>query len=345
MPNDLPERIIGAASFVQRQSLCLPGTTPDEAIHSGDPEFANGLVQTFNASENNMTEELVLLKAELREADTETFWKRLMQGMTKLTNAQYGFVAKRILVNDEDSAVEMPKLGEEGSCLMGVAFYLNEETGEEKMFRDYKYVAWGAPCGHMRHDKVFLIPNNMSRFILNNPNKFPVQPEAYIGIPLFSDGKCFAHFGMMWTQEALDNRKVSWGYMEMLLHALEDMIADRILQSGSALRDAATKESKRALSMPQEVQTSNGITTMESIYNKVISANLVGQDQSLKPYAKSLSHELRTPMQGVVGMLDVMHATVEDALAAQSDSRFTNVFSALKENIEIIQGMVICILI
>ena len=54
--------------------------------------------------------------------------------------------------------------------------------------------------------------------------------EGYLGIPLFADGKCFAHFGMMWTQEGLDKRENSWGYTEMLLHALEDMITERLLR-------------------------------------------------------------------------------------------------------------------
>jgi signal transduction histidine kinase len=59
---------------------------------------------------------------------------------------------------------------------------------------------------------------------------------------------------------------------------------------------------------------------------------------SLKPFARSLSHELRTPMHGVIGMLDVMHATVQEAIESQQNSKSRNIFQALKENIEVVQG-------
>jgi signal transduction histidine kinase len=60
--------------------------------------------------------------------------------------------------------------------------------------------------------------------------------------------------------------------------------------------------------------------------------------QSLKPYARSLSHELRTPMHGVIGMLDVMHAKVQEAIEAQDNPKIGIIFQALKENIEVVQG-------
>jgi signal transduction histidine kinase len=72
---------------------------------------------------------------------------------------------------------------------------------------------------------------------------------------------------------------------------------------------------------------------------KVIPTDAITALQSLKPYVRSLSHELRTPMQGVVGMLDVMHATVQEAIEGQPNSKVRNVFQALKENIEVVQGM------
>ena len=54
--------------------------------------------------------------------------------------------------------------------------------------------------------------------------------------------------------------------------------------------------------------------------------------------ARSLSHELRTPMQGVVGMLDVMMANVKDAAEGLNDVRMRRVLATLKENIEAVQG-------
>ena len=308
-----------ALAAIERRSLCLSSPQPGIAAHHGEHGFSDNLTKYFSVSENNAAERLVDLKAELKSADTETFWRRLMEGMTEICHAQYAFVAKRILVDDHDSAIEMPPIGEPGSCLLGVAFYYNDGKSPpvQGLLRDYKYLAWGAPCAHMRHDKVFLIPEKLSSFITNNPNAFPFPTEAYLGVPLFSEGKCFAHFGMMWTQEGLSGRDVSWGHLEMILHSLEDLILDRLLHGQSFTKTAPSANSKTSKVIPQEAITAS---------------------QSLKPYARSLSHELRTPMQGVVGMLDVMHATVQEAIEGQQNSKIRNVFQALKENIEVVQG-------
>ena len=312
-------------NVLERKSLCLSGPNPGIATHYGESGFADSINKYFPAPENNATERLVDLKAELKAADTEAFWRRLMEGMTELCHAQYGFVAKRILIDDHDSAVEMPPIGEPGSCLLGVAFYYNDGQAQpiQGMHRDYKYLAWGAPCAHMRHDKVFLIPERLSTFITNNPNAFPFPTEAYLGVPLFSGGKCLAHFGMMWTQAGLDQRDVSWAFLELVLHSLEDLILERLLSGQSFAKDAPS----RAASVSKQPQL-----------NKVIPQEAITTSQSLKPYARSLSHELRTPMQGVVGMLDVMHATVQEAIEGQKNSHLRNVFQALKENIEVVQG-------
>lgn len=305
------------AGIIERQSLCLPSLEPGVPTQHGEKGFAENISRHFNPSESNAVERLVNLKQELRDADTETFWRRLMEGMTEICQAQYGFVAKRILTDDQNSAVEMPPLGEAGSCLLGVAFYYNDGDQQKAMHRDYKYLAGGAPCGYMKHDKVFLIPEQMSSFITNNPNALPLPAEGYIGLPLFSDGKCFAHFGMMWTQEGLDRRETSWNYIELLLHSLEDMVTQRLVSGEGFAKPPSTTMPRPTQVLPREAITS--------------------RTQSLKPYAKSLSHELRTPMQGVVGMLDVMHATVQEQIESLSNPSIRHVFHTLKDNIEIIQ--------
>ena len=303
------------AEMLQRTSLCVSGPLPGIPFHHGDEGFQESVQQHYSISENNAVEKVVHLKAALKKATTYDFWRLLMEGMTSITSAQYGFVAKRILVDDQDAAVEMPPIGEPGSCLLGVAFYYNDGDQIQGLHRDYKYLAYGAPCHHMKHDKVFLIPNNLQKFITNNPNKFPFPTEAYLGIPLFAEGKCFAHFGMMWTQQALDRLDLGWAFIEMLLHTLEDTINDRLVE-GESFRKPM-EENKPA---------------------KVIPHQAVTAAQSLKPYARSLSHELRTPMQGVVGMLDVMHATVQESLEGQSDAVVRKVLKTLRENIEVVQG-------
>ncbi len=311
-------KIIQADALVdmlERTTLCVSSPEPMVAAHGGDEGFREIVGQHYSVVENNAVEQLVQLKQNLRDAPTEEFWSSLMEGMTTIAGAQYGFVAKRILVDDENSAVEMPPIGEPGSCLLGVAFYYNDGAALKNLHRDYKYLAYGAPCHNMRHDKVFLIPNGLPQFITNNPNKFPFPTEAYLGVPLFAEGKCFGHFGMMWTEGGVRDLKLGWAYIEMILHALEDIILERLTSGQSYAKD------------PDQNKAS-----------KVIPTEAVTAAQSLKPYARSLSHELRTPMQGVVGMLDVMHATVQESLEGINDIGVRKIFKTLRENIEVVQG-------
>ena len=309
----------GLVGLMERTSLCMSGPCPGVAAHDGDSSFVPSVLEHFTVQENNAVERLVHLKTELKDASTYDFWRILMEGMTSICGAQYGFVAKRILVDDQNSAVEMPLIGEPGSCLLGVAFYYNDGRELKNLHRDYKYLAYGAPCHNMKHDKVFLIPSGLPQFVTNNPNQFPFPTEAYLGVPLFAEGKCFAHFGMMWTTQGLDKKPLSWALVEMLLHALEDLILERLVEGQSFVRAG---EANRAA--------------------KVIPQDAVTAAQSLKPYARSLSHELRTPMQGVVGMLDVMHATVQESLEGQPDAVVRKVLKTLRDNIEVVQGLWSC---
>lgn len=312
-PESQPETLI------DRTSLCLPDFARGSIVHGGEPGFKEVLQQYFPIHESNATSRLVDLKCRLKRASTHDFWAILMEEMCEITGSQCGFVAKRILVDDRESAVEMPELGEPGSCLMGVAFYVNNGTDVKELYRDYRYHAYGTPCANMRHDKVFVIPERMSEFIPNNPNadSFPWKTsEAFIGVPLFSEGKCFAHFGLIWSSEGAVRRKLGWSFIEMFLHSLEDMILQRVEEGRGFAKEAAAPESAPA---------------------KVIPLSAITASQSLKPYARSLSHELRTPMQGVVGMLDIMYSTVLDAITNQQSDRVREVFKDLKGHIETVQ--------
>ncbi|KAL6716322.1 hypothetical protein ACLMJK_005888 [Lecanora helva] len=300
--------------MMERTTLCVPGPEPGIPAHEGDEGFRETVGQHYSVEENNAVEQLVRLKTRLREASTYDFWKILMEEMTSLTGAQFGFVTKRILVDEQNAAVEMPPIGEPGSCLLGVAFYYNDGGKYADFQRDYKYLAYGAPCHNMKHDKVFLIPDGLPHFVPNNPNQFPFPPEAYLGVPLFAEGKCFGHFGMMWSVPGVQNLRLGWAYIEMLMHSLEDLILERLVERQGYAKDV--ERNKLAKVIPNEAVTAA---------------------QSLKPYARSLSHELRTPMQGVVGMLDVMHATVQESLEGQSDSTVRKIFKTLRENIEMVQ--------
>lgn len=71
---------------------------------------------------------------------------------------------------------------------------------------------------------------------------------------------------------------------------------------------------------------------------RIIPHEAISMAQSLKPYARSLSHELRTPMQGVVGMLDVIMANAKEAGESPDSIDVAKFLRDLKESIEIVQG-------
>jgi hypothetical protein len=305
--------------IIERQSLCLAQPMPGMVAQTGQSGFKEHLARIFDTYESNAAEKLVELKDSLRNADTDTFWALLTKGLAHIADAQYAFVSKRILVEDKDVPVELPPIGEPGACLMGEAFYINDDHGNGPgHLRNFKYHAYACPCAYMKHEKIFIIPERLNDFIVNNPNDLIIPGEAFLGIPLFAEGKCFAHFGVMWGAEGAARRKLSWGFLEMILHSLEDMILNRVLQGNDFAQSAHT---------------------VPTLQTKIVPHEAVSVAQSLKPYARSLSHELRTPMQGVVGMLDVMMANLKEAAESmQIDSRTRQVLDTLKENIEAVQG-------
>jgi len=304
--------------IIERQTLCFSRPQPGMVVHSGQHGFKEDLMRLYSPAESNAAERLVKLKDSLRNTDSESFWPLLTEGLATLADAQYAFVSKRILADDDGIAVEMPPIGEPGACLMGAAFYVDDGHGNKQQLRNFKYHAYSCPCAYMRHDKIFIIPDQLNDFILDNPNKLVVPGEAYLGIPLFADGRCFAHFGVMWSAEGAARRNLGWGYLELLFHSLEDLILARVLESHKLAKSA--------------------VPLLEEVTPKVIPHEAISMAQSLKPYARSLSHELRTPMQGVVGMLDVMMANVKEAAEGQNDPRVMKMLETLKENIETVQG-------
>jgi hypothetical protein len=311
--------------MIERTSLCLPNYSTGIVLHNGDDGFFSSSRRIFEKAQNDANERLCVLKARLREANTADFWKLLLVGLTELVDSQMAFVCKRVLVDDQNSAIEMPPIGEPGSCIMGEAFYYNDGRGVTDFHRNYSFQAYGAPCGHMRHDKVLLIPDRLNEFITRNPNTLPFPPEAYMAVPLFAEGKSIGHYGMMWTREGVRRRQLSWAYIEMVMHSLEDMVTERLVSGRSFC----------LLNRPSSQVDSADKSARPS---RVIPHDAVLASQSLKPYARSLSHELRTPMQGVVGMLDVMHATVRETTEAETSPHLRKIFESLKENIEMLQG-------
>ncbi|KAF2166578.1 hypothetical protein M409DRAFT_66595 [Zasmidium cellare ATCC 36951] len=302
---------------MERRTICFPHHGTQGILQHGDKGFKDEIDRLYVPAENNAMEQLLELKTRLRTLPTEEFWGAVTEGISRILGAEICFVMKRVLVDDQNSAVEMPPIGEPGSCIMASALHYCANDGTRNTHNMTKFHAYGCPCAYMRHDKVFVIPDRLGKFITNNPNKLPTPCEAYMAVPLFEEGKCFAHFGAMWSVEGAAQRKLSWAFNEMILHSLEDMIAQRFVEGTDFIR-SSTRSSQDAKS-------------------KVIPHDAVTIAQSLRPYAGSLSHELRTPMQGIVGMLDVMYATVQEAVETQNDPRIKRVFEQLKENIEIVQ--------
>ncbi|GAM88795.1 hypothetical protein ANO11243_068290 [Dothideomycetidae sp. 11243] len=302
-----------------RTTLCLAQPQPDVVIHDGDDSFKQELGKLYSNDESELLEGLIELKTALRSTPQDEFWAFLSERMAELLGAQMAFVSKRMLVDDQDRAVEMPPIGEPGACLMASALYYNDGKGTQNRLKAFKYHAYGCPCSYMRHDKVFIIPDQLETFTPSstNPNELPFKLESYIGVPLVAEGKCFAHFGVIWSPEGLKHKRFSWATTELFLHSLEDVILERLLE-GSHFRDTEAQ-----------------VTTDR---NRIIPHAAITAAQSLKPYARSLSHELRTPMQGVVGMLDVMYATVLEAYETQTNPDIRKVFETLKDNIEVVQA-------
>ena len=300
---------------MERRTICFPHYGSQSVLQHGDDGFRGQIDRLYSAAENNALEEVINLKRALSVLTTEKFWPAVTEGMAKILGAEICFVMKRVLVDDQESAVEMPPLGEPGSCMMAAAFHYCANDGTKNTIKSTKFYAYGCPCAYMRHDKVFVIPERLNDFITNNPNKLPTPAEAYIALPVFDEGRCFAHFGAMWSVEGAPRRKLSWAFVEMILHAFEDQIAKRFLAGSNFIRSSQAPVNR----------------------NTVIPHDAVTVAQSLRPYAGSLSHELRTPMQGIVGMLDIMYTTVQEAVESHTDPRLRSIFATLKENIETVQ--------
>ena len=303
------------AAAAMRTTLCVPHFGTREVLQHGDPAFASETSRLYASAESKALESLIHLKANLRRLHGDDFFTAATEGMAGILGADMSFVMKRILIDDAEAAVEMPPFGEHGSCMMAAAFHYRNNDGSKHTSRHSKFAAYGCPCAYMRHDKVFLIPERLGDFITNNPNQLPTPADSYIGLPLFADDKNIGHFGLMWSAESNAQRKLSWAFIELFLSSLEDMILQRLVQGSPFVKHSPSPERQRS----------------------VISHDAVAMTQSLRPYAGSLSHELRTPMQGVVGMLDVIYMNVEEARENADTASQRKKLEAVKQNIEVVQ--------
>lgn len=303
-------------------SICLPSCDNKSIIHLGQPGFAEQMSKYYEPDEMTARHQVTGLKHKLQTLQGEDFWGTLMRGMADITGAQYAFVAKRILKSDTITPVEMPPLGQEGSCLMGLAYFVRHHDGTEAMFRDIQYKGYKCPCAHMRHDKTLMIPERLHEMFHDNPNgpAMPIEEEAYLAIPLFTESKCYGHVGVMWSKQGLDTRPgLSWAFLEMFMKTLEDLITWRILQKPGNPGDLSHRPWNPFMG------------------NVVLNEDVTPQ-QTIRPAARNLSHELRTPLQGVVGMLDVMLASLDSIQEEPSPADLRQFVFDMRKNIENCQG-------
>ncbi|PLB54458.1 sensor histidine kinase/response regulator [Aspergillus steynii IBT 23096] len=311
------------SSFLPCKSECLPGDSSAATLRNTDAQADPSVSQHARGPQNTAVDRLVKLKQELRGLDTESFWARLMEQLASLCNSQYAFVARK--VRDTEAAKDVEG---RSPSLHGTAFYYNDGHQTVGMYRNRSF-AGGNPQFHMDHGKACLIPENLGSFVSFDQDKLPFAAEGYLAVPLFSETKCAAYLGLMWSGPGLQKRTLSWQFLEMILHSLEDLIVKRIAdEAGDAKPDRPTREASTV---------STGQKVVDDTHINLVQGHVDFSSHALKPYARSLSHELRTPMQGIVGMLDVMHATVREAILGKPPPTTGGVFQALKESIEMVQ--------
>ena len=299
------------------KSPYLTGDIPAANFQPVDSQLDEPSGQYVDGAEGTASRRLVNLKQDLRTLHTDAFWTRFMEGVTSICDAQYGFVARR-LSKDE----QVPEVNGQRPCLFGTAFYYNDGHQTVGMHRN-KYFSGGNPVSHMDHDKPCLVPENLGSVTSFGPDQLPLAAEGYLAVPLFSEKKCMAYLGLMWSESGLRKRTLSWSLLEMILYSLEDLVVQRL---DGAFNDKASGQNAnmKRIGAHKPSNSQSGVADFAS--------------HPLKPYARSLSHEFRTPMHGIVGMLDVMHATVREAIEDKSLMKPDIVFQSLKESIEMVQG-------
>lgn len=300
--------------MLSRKTLCLASQAPGFTLHDGDDIFLSTVKNHYSSAENDAAEKLMKLKRNVACLSTDQFWRALLPGIADILQAEYITIAKRILPDDPSSVVEMPAIGEPGSCFNAVALYINDGKSQD-LVTDYSYLTYGGACAQMRYDKVFLAPHSLAKYMPTRVEEFRVTPESYIGIPLFHQDKCYGHIACVWSDgSSFKNSGLTWGFTEMIFHALEDIIGQRLLE-GSTL--------KPFMEVGKDQQ--------------VIPQSAMVIAQSLKPYARSLSHELRTPMQTMVGGMDLIGATLDDILLGSTTKSLDEALKQIQKARDLIE--------
>lgn len=283
-----------ATSSAPRASVCFGLPNAGDVALPHEERYLAVLSQHYDLSEATVQEKAITLKRKAREADHNDFWRVICEGLADIFDAQVSFVSTRV-THDRSTGQELPALGEVGSYLNGLGLYFNEPSRSVHSFdREVLYKAWDCPCSGMKYGKVFIIPSDVSKFGPQNPNAdfLPLEFESYIGVPCLIKGVSVGHFGLVWTKGGVERRSLSWGFIESTLHAFEDLIQSRIMKH---IEHGSLNHWR---SLPSEASPRD-VTSVVGTF---------------KPHAQVLSHELRTPMQGIVGTLDLIQDSLQDAV-------------------------------
>lgn len=305
-------------SFVPCPSVRFMGDRPSVDSHGNNPPQDSSDKNHLDNVECHAVERLVQLKRKLRVSQSEQFWDQMMGDLTSTCGAQFGFIVQTA-----------PSSGTgDSQHPQGLVLYYNDGRNCMGLQSDRSSTD-GIPLSHMDEDQPCLIPSNLGSLFHFREKQVSFIAEACLSIPLFSQGHCLAHLGLMWSQDGLRELTLPWLSLKMALYSLEDLVVQRLLIDAESNKPSQQCENLNPTSNPKVVHDTPHVHNIAPCKCPI---------QPLKPYARSLSHELRTPMHGVVGLLDVMHATVREAMECKDYTKTNDVFHYLKENIEMVQG-------
>lgn len=275
--------------------------------------------------ESELLHQVTLFKSHLRSIRSgPEFWNSLAKGVSNILGAQYTCISKRLDTIESD---EIPKLDEEGSCILALAWYYNNGQ-ESAVYNDIEYTGFCAPCSLMQHNATALIPSGMNETFPNNPNKnnFAEPPDAYLGVPMF-DGKGMniGHLCVLWTEEGRKDCPYSWTTMEFVLHVLVEMATQRFLENidGNAAfekEEAITKAALKAARQPPEAPLLPTPATEKESINFSTPRYIPNM---FLPFpaaiAANISHEIRTPLQGIIGLLEILYSQIDSRRLTDND--------------------------
>ena len=278
-----------------RASVCFGLPDANDVVLPHDHRYSTVLSEHYqHAVEAGILEKSILLQDKIRDYDHDDIWEIFCAGVADLFDAQLSFVSTRV-THDRFTGRELPEIGEVGSYLNALGMYAHDPNLSIHSFdSELLYKAWDCPCSGMKHGKVFIIAKDGAKFTPNNPNAqfLPFEPDSYIAVPCKIKGGSIGHFGVIWNKTGSLRRTLDWGFIESVLHSFEDLVSARVMKyiEQDSLAHWRT--------VPMDTTSSESVPALTDF----------------RPHAQVLSHELRTPMQGIVGPLDTIQATIDTAL-------------------------------